>query len=201
MNSLVAQRQGTPMVMDEIPRTYYPGRGFLTDQEAYPMDMYGNVKVPEIPKDIFNRAPRYGGGMNVPGAPGNLIATNYTQPTFSPGIQQGIDAYNRMQQQLPGASFDPNQLNVQPKIQPGDPGYNPFLLEQDRDRFILNDPRSGVAEMPRYIRGHQYAPRGVIMTVPDIDSRIFNERVKRGYVPMTPPPPRGAGGPQLPGFV
>ena len=24
------------MVMDEISRTYYPGRGFLTDQEAYP---------------------------------------------------------------------------------------------------------------------------------------------------------------------
>jgi|TARA_Y100000033_G_C2749519_1_gene113071 hypothetical protein len=58
-----------------------------------------------------------------------------------------------------------------------------------------------LAAMPRYIRGHQYAPRGVIMTVPDIDSRIFNERVKRGYVPMTPPPARGAGGPQLPGFI
>ena len=76
----------------------------------------------------------------------------------------------------------------------------------DLEKKIYNDGRASsmdgelVAGMPRYIRGHQYAPRGVIMTVPDIDSRIFNERVKRGYVPMTPPPSRGAG-PQLPGFV
>ena len=27
--------------------------------------------MPEIPKDIFNRAPRYGGGLGIPGAPGN----------------------------------------------------------------------------------------------------------------------------------
>ena len=95
------------------------------------------------------RAPIYGGGRDVPGAPGNVMATNYTQPPLSPGTQRDVDFYNTLQQQLPGASFDPNQLNVQPKIQPGDPGYNPFLLEQNRDRFILNDPRSGVAEMPR----------------------------------------------------
>ena len=76
-------------------------------------------------------------------------------------------------------------------------------LEERKYRGGKADSMEGdmVAGMPRYIRGHQYAPRGVIMTVPDIDSRIFNERVKRGYVPMTPPPPRGAGGPQLPGFV
>ena len=36
MNSLVAQQQGYTFPMDEIPRTYYPGRGFLSDQEAYP---------------------------------------------------------------------------------------------------------------------------------------------------------------------
>ena len=76
----------------------------------------------------------------------------------------------------------------------------------DLEKKIYNDGRASsmdgdlMAGMPRYIRGHQYAPRGVIMTVPDIDSRIFNERVKRGFVPMTPPPSRG-GGPQLPGFV
>ena len=42
--------QGPPMVMDEIPRTYYPGRGFLTDQEAYP-------------ENPFYRTPRHSGGM------------------------------------------------------------------------------------------------------------------------------------------
>ena len=65
------RQEGPPIVMDEIPRTYYPGRGPLTDQEAYPTDLYGNPRMPEIPKDIFNRPPRYGGGLGIPGAPGN----------------------------------------------------------------------------------------------------------------------------------
>lgn len=38
-------------VMDEIPRTYYPGRGFLSDQEAYPTDLYGNVRPPNLKYD------------------------------------------------------------------------------------------------------------------------------------------------------
>ena len=86
-----------------------------------------------------------------------------------------------------------------------DPNIRKAIQELERRKYRGGqaDSMEGdmVAGMPRYIRGHQYAPRGVIMTVPDIDSRIFNERVKRGFVPMTPPPPRGAGGPQLPGFV
>ena len=41
-----------PIIMDEIPRTYYPGRGFLTDQEAYPTDLYGNVRPPSL--DTFD---------------------------------------------------------------------------------------------------------------------------------------------------
>tara|TARA_R100000005_G_C4875663_1_gene129875 strand:- start:215 stop:637 length:423 start_codon:yes stop_codon:yes gene_type:complete len=123
MNNLVAQQQGYSFPMDEISRTYYPGRGFLTDQEAYPMDMYGNVKVPEIPKDIFNRPPRYSGGLNIPGAPGN------------------------------------------------------------------------VAEMPRYIRG-KFAPSGAIIKAPHLDSPYMDEQIRRGFVPMTPPPSRPPG-PQL----
>jgi hypothetical protein len=49
----------------------------------------------------------------------------------------------------PAVRFDPSQLNVQPR--PGYmnmPGYSPFLLDQDRTRFILHDPRSGVAGNP-----------------------------------------------------
>ena len=145
------------------------------------------------------RAPIYGGGRDVPGAPGNVMATNYTQPPLSPGTQRDVDFYNTLQQQLPGASFDPNQLNVQPKIQPGDPGYNPFLLEQNRDRFILNDPRSGVAQMPRKLYGNYPAPRGAIIKAPHLDSPYMDEQIRRGFVPMTPPVLRP--GPQLPGFV
>ena len=120
---------------------------------------------------------RYAGGFNIPGAPGNLamsIAANYTQPPYSVDTQQNIDGYNQMQMNPAGASFDPNELNVQPRIQPGDPGYNPFRLEQDRDRFILNNPRSGVAQLPgneqgppqgpvtpiRYYEGMGYGPAG-----------------------------------------
>ena len=50
MNSLVGQQQGYPDMMDEIPRTYYPGRGYLSDQEAYP-------------ENPFYRSPRYSGGI------------------------------------------------------------------------------------------------------------------------------------------
>ena len=51
--SLVEQRKFNPStdVMDEIPRTYYPGRGFLSDQEAYPTDLYGNVRPPNLKYD------------------------------------------------------------------------------------------------------------------------------------------------------
>jgi hypothetical protein len=49
----------------------------------------------------------------------------------------------------PASRFNPSQLNAPPR--PGYmnmPGYSPFLHEQDRDRFILHDPRSGVAGNP-----------------------------------------------------
>ena len=186
--SLVEQRQGPPMVMDEIPRTYYPGRGFLTDQEAYP-------------ENPFYRTPRYSGGMNVPGAPGNLampIATNYSNPALSSDTRNQEADFQQYQNRPQAPGFNPEDLYVQTKTQPGDPGWNPFLMEQLRDRFILNSPRSGVAEMPRYIRG-QYAPQNAILKVPHLDSPYIDEQIRRGFVPMTPPVRRS--GPQLPGFV
>jgi hypothetical protein len=64
---------------------------------------------------------RYYGESNVPGAPGQAAPSSAVR-------------------------FNPAQLNVQPG--PGyfqNPGYSPFLQDQDRDRFILHDPRSGVA--------------------------------------------------------
>ena len=106
MNNFVEQRQGPPMIMDEIPRTYYPGRGFLTDQEAYPTDMNGwerkldrgvlhedvladqeNARQARFLLDNlsrFNPPPRYSGGMNVPGAPGNLQTLPYQGGPLNP---------------------------------------------------------------------------------------------------------------------
>lgn len=69
---------------------------------------------------------RTDGGYGVPGMPGN-------------GIQF----------QNPSVRFDPNQLNVQPL--PGynlRPGYDPSQVDIERDRFILLNPRSGVAGNP-----------------------------------------------------
>lgn len=145
---------------------------------------------------------RYSGGYNIPGAAGNLamtIATNYSNPALSSDTRNQ-EAFFQQQQNKPQApGFDPDNLYVQPKIQPGDPGWNPFFMEQQRDRFILNNPRSGVAEMPRYIRG-KYAPPGAIIKAPHLDSPYMDEQIRRRFVPMTPPMP-GPTGPQLPGFV
>jgi len=185
------RRKEPPIIMQEAYSTN-PFKGFfdglnrgvlqedvLTDQE--------NARQATFLLDNlsrFNRPPIYNGGFNIPGAPGNYggvqklaemtIAANYTQPPYSFDTQQDIDGYNRRQMNPAGASFDPNELYVQPRIQPGDPGYNPFRLEQDRDLFILNDPRSGVAQLPgneqgppqgpvtpiRYYEGMGYGPAG-----------------------------------------
>jgi len=158
-NSLVAQRKFNPStdVMDEIPRTYYPGRGFLTDQEAYPTDLYGNPDMPVLA----------GGYMGL----------------FAQGLPFGEQ----------GPAQGPN---------------SPIRFYEDFGQYMPYGPAGGglpptpmpdLAQMPRFIRGGS-APRGVIMKAPHIDSPFMDERIKRGFVPMTPPPARG-GGPQLPGFV
>ena len=121
----------TGMTKDQF---FDAARGFLTDQEAYP-------------ENLFYRTPRYSGGMNVPGAPGNLgmsIATNYSNPALSYDERVQEALYQQLQNRPQAPGFDPENLYVQPKIQPGDPGWNPFLMDQLRRRFI-SDPRSGVA--------------------------------------------------------
>ena len=72
-----------------------------------------------------------------------------TRYTTQPGGFYGGRVGNEAAVNPPANRFDPSQLNVQPR--PGYmnmPGYNPFLHEQDRDRFILHNPRSGVAGNP-----------------------------------------------------
>ena len=98
--------------------------------------------------------------------------------------KRGLIAQEESGQPPRGAMFESEQVLGGPE----------FTRVSATDQELL-------AGMPKYIRGHQYAPRGVIMTVPDIDSRFMNERIKRGFVPMTPPPASGGAGPQLPGFV
>ena len=92
-------------IMDEIPRTYYPGRGFLSDQEAYPTDLYGNVRPPNLKYDptrdgtpqiipLPYPVPMPGnqgnnqGGFNVGRALGSIagsLGMAFGDPAFSPG--------------------------------------------------------------------------------------------------------------------
>ena len=151
------RQEGPPIVMDEIPRTYYPGRGFLTDQEAYPTDMYGNVKVPEIPKDIFNRAPRYGGGLGIPGAPGNSGVFNlpynpandfggFMNLPYIPGSDMG-----GVQLLAGNPSFDLNYGRGRDGTSlEGIPNANdPVMRKKLRDRLLKNP--AGTESLPGFL--------------------------------------------------
>ena len=85
-----------------------------------------------------------------------------------------------------------------------DPNIQKAIRDLERQKYNRGRASSMdgdlMAEMPRYIRG-SYRPGGVFGSPPpNFDSPFMDERIKRGFVPMTPPVPRNAG-PQLPGFV
>lgn len=73
---------------------------------------------------------------------------------------------------------------------------NPFF-HSPRYSGGLNIPGApgNVAEIPRYIRG-KFAPSGAIIKAPHLDSPYIDEQIRRGFVPMTPPP-ASPPGPQL----
>lgn len=74
------------------------------------------------------------------------------------------------------------------------------LMKETNERINSGRTPGIISEMPRRIHGN-YRPAGVFGSPPpNFDSPFMDERIKRGFVPMTPPPSRG-GGPQLPGFV
>ena len=74
------------------------------------------------------------------------------------------------------------------------------LMKETNERINSGRTPGIISEMPRRIQGN-YRPAGVFGSPPpNFDSPFMDERIKRGFVPMTPPPSRG-GGPQLPGFV
>lgn len=139
MNNFVEQRQGPPMIMDEIPRTYYPGRGFLTDQEAYP-------------ENPFYRSPRYSGGVNIPGAPGNIQTLPYfgellnpTQMPYYPGQDYG--GVQQLAQMLP--PIDPashrNQMKQKKIYEKGKRTDNPY----EADAFLRRTgPQLPLAQAP-----------------------------------------------------
>jgi len=101
------------------------------------------------------------------------VAFGYQRPMYSYGQLEDIENYRRLQRPA-GPSFDPSDLVVPSRLQPGDPGYDPFLIEDLRDNFIKYNPRSGVAQLPgneqgpsqgpatpiRYYEGMGYGPAG-----------------------------------------
>lgn len=82
-----------------------------------------------------------------PGA-GMLASNLYGSPELPYDTRKDVDLYNRMQQKPDAPNFDPEDLVVPPAVQPGDPGYDFFRMEGLRDQFILNNPQSGVAQLP-----------------------------------------------------
>jgi len=151
---LMPRQKEPPIVLDEIPRTYYPGRGFLTDQEAYPTDLYGNVRPPSF--DTFKYDPtRDGtpqiiplpypvpmpgnqgnnqGGFNVGKALGSIagsLGMAFGDPAFSPGLAGRYGELMKMKQfpdflsQLPAGEQGPAQgPNTPIQMYPG-MGYGP----------------------------------------------------------------------------
>lgn len=121
---LMPRQEGPPIVMDEIPRTYYPGRGFLTDQQAYPTDP-------------FNRAPRYGGGLGIPGAPGNLAVSVLDNYEIA-----GAPRYIRGNFAPSGAIIKAPHLD------------SPYIDEQIRRGFVPMTPpvrRPGGPQLPGFV--------------------------------------------------
>ena len=87
-------------------------------------------------------------------------------------------------------------LKLTPELAGRYGGISDLLYRPDRDKAEVQL----LVQMPRRIQGN-YRPAGVFGSPPpNLDSPFMDERIKRGFVPMTPPPGRG-GGPQLPGFV
>jgi len=122
--------QGPPIVMDEIPRTYYPGRGMLTDRQAYPTDIYGNPRMPELSdfENPFYRTPRYGGGLNIPGAPGNIQNFLYRTATPSFEIPGGQSPYK--QPYLPGEYIPEENVPFIPLPLAAGGGMTPVPMRQ-----------------------------------------------------------------------
>lgn len=85
-----------------------------------------------------------------------------------------------------------------------DPNIQKAIRDLERQKYNRGRASSMdgdlMAEMPGRIRG-SFRPAGVFGSPPpNLDSPFMDERIKRGFVPMTPPV-RPAAGPQLPGFV
>ena len=216
-------------IMDEIPRTYYPGRGFLSDQEAYPTDLYGNVRPPTLEYDPVRDGPPQivplpyfvssrnqdnnplKGGFNTGKALGAMAG--YLGMGFGPAPRAAIFSpgpmlagrYSDLMKERNERINSGRTPGIIPEINASPtPGIIPEINASPTPGIIpeINaSPTPGIiSEMPRFIRGN-YRPGGVFGSPPpNLDSPFMDERIKRGFVPMTPPPSRG-GGPQLPGFV
>jgi hypothetical protein len=121
--------------------------------------------------------------------------------TTQPGGFYGGGMGNEGAMRPPAVRFDPSQLNVQPG--PGylnSPDYSPFRQGLDRDRFILHDPRSGVAnnplQDPRFkIQGGE--PWNKTPILPGKETEEFNKLP----VNLTPQLPMAMGSSNLPNAI
>lgn len=94
----------------------------------------------------FRQANFLAPGMPFVGNMGGMLAQNpYNFASADREAEQEL-INNVLYNERGGTKFNPQDLNVQPR--PGynlQPGYNPTSVPLQRDRFILFNPRSGVA--------------------------------------------------------
>ena len=178
MNNLVARRppEDPFIFVPEIDRRYDKFDRSPTSQPintTQQLPQYIPLPYP-VPSSNNNQGSNQG-GFNLAralGAAAGYMGMAFGDPAFSPG------------------------LKLTPELAGRYGGIRDLLYRPDRDKAEIQL----LGQMPRRLQGN-YRPAGVFGSPPpNLDSPFMDERIKRGFVPMTPPPSRG-GGPQLPGFV
>jgi hypothetical protein len=101
---------------------------------------------------------------------------------FGPGLGGAVFSDS------PGARAASNQYRQLRHESPTGEAYGQFEYP-----FFLAGRYNEIAEMPQRIRGN-FAPSGGFFKVPNLDSPYMDEQIKRNFVPMSAPRPRG---PQL----
>ena len=192
MNNLVARRppEDPFIFVPEIDRRYDKSDKFPSSQPINTTQQLPQyIPLPYPVPSFNNNQGNNQGGFNLGralGAAAGYMGMAFGDPAFSPGL--------KLTPELAGRYGGIGDLLYRPDQDYG--GIADFLYRPGQDKVEVQL----LGQMPRRLQGN-YRPAGVFGSPPpNIDSPFMDERIKRGFVPMTPPPSRG-GGPQLPGFV
>ena len=87
-------------------------------------------------------------------------------------------------QRMPGIGLDPNSLQMTPEMTPSPGGFSsPYEEEYLRDKYIRNNPGSGVARLPG---GEQGPAQGYHTPIKNYGGRYMPEGGQPGGLPPSP---------------